>query len=276
MRTRRETLRAHGISVKAKGRIEDLIAAQGRKSHTIHTLGHTGHTLSVTPVTPSRATGHTLSVTPVTPSRARDQAPKKAQKYRTGRPTEWSDADLQQLVVLVDEARKAGITLRDAIEKTRHRFGKSYDACETAYKKEKRAAKSVPDKAIDKAIIAKVTKWGRSARPPLNPGETKALVAEAFIAAGTFGASWRQERFNEVFELSAYKWRSRSSGGIKYLQRAIAEFKKSPTWFPRTIPEFYDRTRRDRILQIVRTAPGQRANIALLMKETRWNRDQLD
>lgn len=135
--------------------------------------------------------------------------------------------------------------------------------------------KPVRQPAQVEAAIPTVEKWGKLARPPLARGEAQTLVSELYAAAGLHGQRWRQTSFGKVFEICARKYGLVDHEKIKWLRWCINKFNDpdDPTWFPRERPEIRDRHRRDRVLDIVRGASDHRADIAHLMRRTKWTRD---
>jgi hypothetical protein len=121
--------------------------------------------------------------------------------------------------------------------------------------------------------ILRVEKWGRTAG--LAPGEARDLVAELLAACRHFpeSSAQRETHFGQLFDIAGRKYGVTDREKIEWLRGQIPKLKADPMYWPRERPEIRDRTRRDRILKLIKAAPGQQADIAYLMRKTGWTRD---
>lgn len=116
--------------------------------------------------------------------------------------------------------------------------------------------------------VFSMQKWGRLARPPLDPEEAKNFVDELFAASGV-----HQPYFNELFEIAGRKHGVVDHEKIEWFRWVLRKLTERPSWWPYERPEIRDRSRRDRLLKIIDAAPDGKADISRLMKKTRWTRD---
>jgi hypothetical protein len=121
--------------------------------------------------------------------------------------------------------------------------------------------------------VLQLERWGRRTRhwPGLEAGEARQIAAELIDAV--LPMPWRLEGLSDLVAIARRKYGVTARERIDWVREQIRLMKDNPRHFPRERPEIRDRTRRERILAIVRAAPDQRVSIAYLMRKTRWTRD---
>jgi hypothetical protein len=273
--SRRDILRAHGISVKAKGRIEDLIRGRNR---------------AVAPSVAPRAVAPSVAPRAVAPSVAPRAVAgtSSAVSGKTGAKGGVWGGPVGQLVVRAvtaglkakGQGRSDRKAVRNVIAEIRPRlpFNQwSEEALRKGYYRARQYHGDSPPPPLPPGAapaefrneLSLLQKWGTLARPSLGAEEARELLVGLYTAAGSHRPVGR------MIEMISKRYGIVDHEKIEWLRVQERKLAADRQYYPRARPEIVNRTNLELVVKVVRQAPDHKANIAYIMRKSRKSRDSV-